>query len=136
MLLPSGARSGSSQACQGAGTHVPTAGPRSRDGQPSRALPGLHPECGADRTDPGQACAERPPAGEDAGHTGGPRGRGPFHRPNWTRPCKTMDPPHCLAFNHVFQHLTREPLLLDVPSLFICPQNESPEPSVLILKSG
>lgn len=87
--------------------------------------------------DPGRACAEGPPAGEDAGHAGGPRGRGPFHGPNWTRPCKTMDPPHCLAFNHVFQHLTREHLLPDVPSLFICrPQNESPEPSVLILKSG
>ena len=76
MLLPSGARSGSTQACQGAGTHVPAAGPRSRDGQPSRALPGLHPECGADRTRPRTGLCGAAPGGGGRRQHGGTSGKG------------------------------------------------------------
>lgn len=68
----------------------------------------------------------------------GPLGR---HRQIWGRTLSpaTREPSlrALLFFNHVSTHLTHRRLSLDVSSLFVChPQNESPEPSTLILKSG
>ena len=80
MFLPSRARSGSSQACQVAGTHVPAAGPWSRDEQPLRALPGPHPECGADRTRPRTGLCGGAPGGGGCRPRGGTSGKGALSR--------------------------------------------------------
>lgn len=68
-------------------------------------------------------------------------GRKPFLWPNRNPPPPplpgTADTPSLFSFDRSFKHLTCGHLFLDVLSLFIChPQNESPEPSTLILKSG